>query len=234
MCGDQLRRADPKWQPADALAIEGLVESARDLGIRMSGRIVMALVRSSLSTKEKMRLLARIGTRIDGLSADFHSDEAKATANAYCVQIVEAISQSESPHEVLGALSFLPPMTFARSIPRWALDRCSSQDECHRQAALVLHANTLAWTKTGEEVAREVLSLRGVYRYHLWELVDFIDAQGASDAHLESFVIALTEANEAGFNSNSRANLAALLVKLVERRPAVHSLPDPTARKPVN
>jgi len=234
LCCFGLNSADPEWSPNDAVTVKRLVMCCHDMNIPMTREIVVAVVRSSLGTQAKIELLAFIGIGMDIRSWLHTWDMHVATVNASCGQIVAAMGKSDSWLGVLGPLSFLPPLPFIKALPASALEECRRHDESHRQAAIALQTNGLEWDKKGEEVAADVLSLRARYPHHLGELLEFIDSQGTSGAHLESFLLALMQVPASELGSHFQAKIASLLVKLVERRPAIDSLPDPSTPKPSN
>ena len=87
-------------------------------------------------------------------------ERSAADINNSCWLIVAAIRESERPHEVLGAASFLPPLPFATAVSAGVLEKCSCVDERHRLAAIALEINSLVWSKKPEEVVTDVLSLQ--------------------------------------------------------------------------
>lgn len=231
LCCFGLNSLDQKWSPTDADTVEQLIKHCQDSKIPMSRAIIVSLVRSSLTTQEKIGLLSLVGTRVDSNSWLDEWNQNSVKINESCNQIVAALDESDNWLEVLGALSFIPPLSYIQAIPSSLIERCHQSDTPYRQAAIALQTNSLEWNIDGEKVAADVLSIHAKYPHHLYDLLQFIDLQGKSGAYLESFLLALLEISETGFDFHFKANVASLLAKLVDRRPAPDTLPDPSISK---
>lgn len=229
VCCFGLNSAGSDWSPECAATVESFVTCCNDLKIPMSREIIVAVIKSSLDLEVKVRLLGVIGIGVDRWSWLHEWAIHAARVDASCKIIVDAMKKSGSPVSVLGAISFLPPLPFSKELPAIMLEKCRCHDELHRQAATALHINGLVWEKSGVEVAADALDLQSRYPHHLEELLEFIDAQGVSSNDIEAFLIALIRAPESVPKLSSRGELMDLLVKIVERRPAIDSLPDPSA-----
>lgn len=235
LCCFGLNSANSNWEPNDFIAVKNYIACCQNLNIPMTREIVAAVVRSSLETIMKMELLAAIGTRINKQSWLNNWEEQVTQVNESCKEIVAALNDYPGKNDVLGALSFLPPLSFVTEIPESSLSFELQKNDTYKQVSIVFKSNSLIWNlEDADALAFDTLSLRKQYPYHLGELLEFMDAKGANGAHLEAFLLALTKKLSLKSDSSFLSQISSLLVKLVERRPAINSLPDPAAPKSSN
>ena len=126
---------------------------------------------------------------------------------------------------------FLPPLEALQQIPDPFIEQLCSKGEPFAKAASSLRLTSLRW-QAGDsaEVVREALALKEDYPDQLEQLFDFIDSGGKSGPHLEAFLVELIKQHPLDFQPELLKQATELLVKLVERRPAISSLPDPAIR----
>lgn len=133
---------------------------------------------------------------------------------------------------VLRALSFLPPVDALQEIPETLLEQLRLKSEAFSKAAASLRLNSLRWKACeSAEIVREALGLAKDYPNHMWDLLEFIDSGGKRGPHLEAFLVELIKRRPLDFGPELPKRATELLVKLVERRPAISTLPDPAIRQ---
>lgn len=222
------------WNEIDLVAIKGLLNNLRNLNMLIPREMVLAVVRTSLSTHNKMDLLAAIGGQVNTRESWFFGwDEYASEVNQCCVQIVSNFSEPLRQINILKALSFLPPLPFVAAIPFIALDSYSDENQGYEQITGIFSSNSLRWNlEDAEDLAVNTLGLRTKYPHHLGELLEFMDTKGANGLHLEAYLIALVKNLTLVSDLSLKGRISQVLAKLVERRPAANLLPDPSASKP--
>jgi hypothetical protein len=119
LCGALTLRASRNWSPHDALAIKNIIMCARYMDVRMSVGLLMSVLRSYLSTWERLSILAAIGTHLDPEWWWYESGEFDASVNDSSAEIVAAIGAEDSKLRGCGTsnsgLGLEHPETFGRT-----------------------------------------------------------------------------------------------------------------------
>jgi hypothetical protein len=205
-----------------------LINECRERSVALPRDIVALVIRTSLTISERIKLLGSIGVRPALLSWLRHWDEFATEVNSECMQMFEAADDADI-YRALVPLSYLPPLPFARRIPAKFFKSDSETDEPRRKAITILRTNQLIWDKeNAAEMAAGILALRDTYPAYLRELVEFVDTMGERGTHLEKFFREILGSHSSHLECEFRARIVRLLVKLVERRPAIDVLPDPS------
>lgn len=215
------------WIADYAEIIMKFVIRCQESKIPLTLDIIAAIMRSPLQTKTKVDLLAVIGNKFSARRHWlFEWETYSSTINENALQVIHALKGRSDAPAVLVSLSHLPPLPYAKEIPTDMLEKCRQKDSQSSQAADVLQLNQLNWSVPVEKIATKLLSLKSTYPDYLDKFLDYIDTCGASGFHLEALLITLIKEPELEWALKQRG--ARLLIKLVERRPVIDSLPDPT------
>ncbi len=213
-------------------SIARFINTCFEYEITITTPALAAVLFGPFPISEKRKLLAKAGACPiqKGWLANWEGREPEAAE--FLKAILEELLSNEEWGNVLRAISFLPPLDAMRQIPTTFLEQLRLKGEAYSKAATSLKINSLRWEVCeSTEVVREALSIKENYPDHLWQLFTFIDSKGKSGPHLEGFLVELIKhcSFDLDLEQLNRAN--ELLVKLVERRPAISQLPDPAIRQ---
>lgn len=231
VCCFGLRECADEWGDGFLETIEKLIEECSNIGARLPRALVAAILQSPLGVDEKMRLVGLIGSNVESRSWLSFGERRAAKVNASCQLLVEKFGESEILDEFFGAISCLPPLAFLRMMPTGYLRSCQLRGGLYRQAASILRINSLQWEGVESEIATEALLLSSEFPRLLEELFRFIDLQGLYGGDIEEVVVLLLQASCPALSVSLRHSGLRLLVKLVERRPAMTTIPDPLMTK---
>ena len=190
-----------------------------------------AVILGSFSVADKRSLLAKAGdcSIKRGWLAEW--EKRSTEANRIVAASLQELLMSDECWNVLRALSFLPPLDALQNIPELILQQLRSKGDGYSKAAACLKINSLQWKDCdAAKVAEDELALKKDYPDHLNTLFDFIETTGKSGSHLEAFLFELITKECADLTTKVRERATGLIVKLVERRPAISTLPDPAVR----
>lgn len=188
---------------------------------------IAAIIISNLSIDNKLVLLEIMGRcQIkSGWGADLEDNPAKVSE--LLKAIIEKLLTIQNWWNVLCALSFLPPLNI-QEIPETLIQQLRFRGEDFSKVASVLRLSSLRWRENeAKDIVRESQELEKDFPNFLSELFDFIESSGKSGSHLEAFLVELLKQPLINLDSRMLNRATSLLVKLVERRPAIDTLPDP-------
>jgi len=209
-------------------ALVQLVGVCAEHNIAITPPLVSAILQSALPTNDRCDLLGKAGAcPVErGWLSDWQMRVHKL--NMQLDALVTDLSSYQDRCNLLRAVSFLPPVDALQKIPDALLVELRGKGGKFLKAAIVLQLNGLRWNESevGHLVA-EALAAKNDYPEHLDRLFDFIESGGKSGPHLEVLFVEFLRQllPEQGARMLRRAT--AILVKLLERRPALNTLPDP-------
>ncbi|GAT32142.1 hypothetical protein TSACC_2539 [Terrimicrobium sacchariphilum] len=231
MCCFGLGNCADEWGGGIFPTIENLIEVCSKLGAQLPRALVAAILQSPFGVDEKMRLVGLIGPNVESRSWLSFGGGRSDRVNASSQLLVEKFGESEILDEFFGAISCLPPLAFLRMMPTGYLQSCRLRGGLYRRAASVLRINSLRWEGAENEIATEALQLSSKFPRLLEELFRFIDLQGLCGSDIEEVVVLLLQASCPALSVSLKHSGLRLLVKLVERRPAMTVIPDPLMAK---
>jgi hypothetical protein len=217
---------------ASRQAIGRFINARSKHKVTLSTPVLAAVLFGIFSVGDKHDLLAKAGgCQIQRGWLDEWEARA-AEANKLLSAIIGELLAGDEWWNVLRALSFLPPLDALQEIPGTFLEQLRLKSEPSSKAASSLRLNSLRWKACeAAEVVREALALKEEYPGHMWPLFEFIDSGGKSGPDLEAFLVELIKQRPLDFGPELPKRATELLVKLVERRPAISTLPDPAIRQ---
>jgi hypothetical protein len=155
-----------------------------------------------------------------GNFAASHIDEALAA-------LIQSLVPSQRTWLVMSALSILPPSFAFRDLPQ-ELIRKFQQNPAHFQAATKLKINRMQWSDLEAiELVRDAINLDDRVDT-LEDFIEFIDSRDLTGTHFEAFLVELTKKLPKADPPGLLHAANSLLIKLLDRRPPVSSLPDTT------
>jgi hypothetical protein len=220
---------DPSVTNARPGTIAEFVAMCVALQIPLPASAVLAIVLFDMPPGEKARLLATLGSgRIRHESSPGSGYEDHSELSPALATILRQRVSSDNYQHILRAIASLPPSEGFDKIPEEALRRMRAADEESRRAALKLTLARLAWRDDeSAELARAALEVGRTYPRSLEMLIEYIESTHRRGSHIETFVLELLGLDTPEVDQGLQSRLASLLVKLVDRRPAVNELPDP-------
>lgn len=231
ICCYGLARLDLSSHATAEKVVGRFVRMCSEFKVALLSPVLALVVFGSFTSAAKRSLLAKIGVCSLRPGSILQWGRGTFDANKLLAQILGEMGQSHEWWNVLRAISFLAPLDALRGIPETLLEQLRTRGETFSRAASSLKINSLRWEACdAAEVVREALALKEEYPGHLDRLLEFIESGGKSGPHLEAFLVELIKQAPADFRSGMLERATALLVKLVERRPALSTLPDPAER----
>jgi hypothetical protein len=208
--------------------VTDLIDACIDLELPLMDSISATVLMSPFSLKYKLTLLAKVGAHAVRFSLFSRWETISHEANNALEALILELLTCSNWREVLCALSYLPPLDAMRSIPQFLLDELTKLSEAYCRAAIVLRLYGLQWNvEDSTEMLHKSLKVAAEHGDFLTRLFDFVDLFGKSGLQIEAFVVELLNQPSDTIGAQLRSRAAALLVKLVERRPAISLLPDP-------
>jgi len=210
--------------------IARFVTTCAENNIPLTSPVVAAIIINSFAISDKLKLLAKIGPCLIKPGMGLDDWERNITdVNEQVSAIIEELLTTHDWWNVLRAISFFPQCKAMQKIPEALLQQLQHRGMDFSKAAFVLKLNCLRWNvNESAEAVNEALALIQDYPNHLKNLFDFIDSSGESGLHLEAFLVEFLKQPMADLDTQLLNIATSLLVKLVERRPAISSLPDPS------
>jgi hypothetical protein len=227
LCCFVIYRLEDEQQIARGGDVVEFVEACSQLELPVTAALVAGIVAFKIPTTEKRTMFERIaGCKIrSGWLSNWNRERSETSA------ALEEIWQDLASDEwqpVLRCVSVLPPLDAIAKIPQDVLLRIAAAGDDGKRIASKLTLDGLRWHNDESAMfARAALSLEADYSNHLEWLLDFMDSSTRRGPHLESFLIELLKIEAPEINAGLRSRASSLLVKLVDRRPAISELPDP-------
>ena len=218
-----------EWEHPTPKGIIRLINACLCRDWTIPREFIFRLIDAASTSEEARDLLVAIRLRVD--VQWYVEDEAMLNRLEKAVgKLLDSIDlHSDTGVQIVGALSFLPPVPAAQKIPETVLALLERRDEGHRMASVVLRINGLSWKPDDSaRLAREALDCRKAYPGHLSLWCNFIDSSDAGGPAVESFLVALLKLlREADESYYITMKVAALLTTLIKRRPTIEHLIDP-------
>jgi hypothetical protein len=221
------------WSRFDDLSVFNhgvvkLVETCTELGVPLTSNAVSVIFVLNIPTDEKARLLAKIGAgRILGSWVSFWSQRRSIATHVFAAMLQQQRNAAEW-YRILRAVSYLPPFEGLGRVPEELLRGMRAASDDLRRAALKLKVDSVTWRDDeSTELSRVAMELPSHQLGYLGDLAEFIESTDRRGSHIESFLVELLSLDSPTLNQPTRNMLASLLVKVVDRRPAVSELPDP-------
>lgn len=187
--------------------------------------IAAILVKNPL--QHKLSLLEKIGRlKIRHVSIDFWGN--KLAFRGQLEELISELPKRDSFHLIIRSISYLSPKLISPKVPVMLLDICSHKGAQFKKAANVLKLYSLLWAR--EEALEQVhnaFDLLSEYPSLFFALYDFIDSEGLSGVNIEEFLILVLSSSRNELTVELVCKTRELLIKVVERRPALTKLPDP-------
>lgn len=205
------------------------VEACDESSVPPSADIIIAILGSPIPLEEKRRLIGVAGRHI--LRPGCYGFDRMQSLDTVLAQKLPELLSSPDPWNVLRALSFLPPLSAFAQIQVALLEALALKGGAYSDAAVILKSASLRWSiEEAPELVRRITALSSVYPMHPTELLNFIESGGMTSPHLETFLVEVMKQATSARDAELLAHATSLLVKLVDRRPPLSTLPDPAAR----
>ena len=206
--------------------VSGFIETAIDLRLPLSREIVIALIQAPFSEDQKIALLSKVGSQVGELYWLVDWSDDISTIDAVVKVLYESAFGGVFEEGFLCAISVLPPLPFLQDLSRDSRRRLLKRGGAAAVAAKLISFKSLSWESLESERIADFVRTELPWRT-LEEWVEYTESSGSAGSHLEELVRLLIERPSADMDGRRIAVLGELLQKLLDRRPAPVSLPDP-------
>jgi hypothetical protein len=146
--------------------------------------------------------------------------------------VVRLANATDEGAYALRAISLLPPIQGMQAISDGSLRRLHDLGGSYEMSARLLNAYAFEWGENDVSSIMQVVSeAERCQRSAISEMLEFIEREGIHGRNIEAFLMELRRISSGKDEFWPYMDPEALLVKVVERRPAGHTIPDPAVRQ---
>jgi hypothetical protein len=208
--------------------LEHFVNLSHENNFTVHSQLVNAALLVHNPIPKKISILKKIGSlKIIYSQSDFFWGDERDFA-AQLKEVISELPKTDAAHLIIRSISYLAPNLVIATIPMAMLQICSHKGDSFKKAAKVLELYSLQWLEEDAAgLVDDVFALLDEYPSLFYAFYEFIDSEGWNGKNIEEFLIAVINSNRDLLTIKLIYQTRELLVKMVERRPALSKLPDP-------